>query len=114
MVRTSLKVLAVDAVLLICVYFVLQDLQWRSGYASQEGFIPSTIYSVLTRSFAMTGRGFALQSPLTLDWIQVLVVALVVLNAWYFGRLFGPNRRGKKTVAAGTGQENFGSSRPAD
>jgi hypothetical protein len=107
MVRTSLKVLAVDTVLLIGVYFVLQDLQWRSGYASQEGFTPSTIYSVLTKSFAMTGRSLALQSPPTLDWIQVLVVVLVALNAWYLLRLFGPNRRGKKAVAAGTGQASL-------
>lgn len=113
MVRTSLKVIAVDAVLLVGAYFVLQDLQWRSGYASQEGFNPSTFYAILTQSFVMTGRGLSLQSPPTLDWVQVLVVALVALNAWYLLRLLGPDREGRKTNAK-TGPENLAATESAD
>ncbi|MDA4124613.1 MAG: hypothetical protein OK438_04080 [Thaumarchaeota archaeon] len=83
MVRASLKLLVVDAVLLLSAYLVLQDLAWRSGYASQNGFTPSYLYSVLTQSFSMTGKGLALQTPLTLDWVQIIAVLLVVVNVWY-------------------------------
>ncbi len=90
MVRIPLKLISADAVLLLGAYLVLQDLAWRSGYASQKGLAPSYFYSLLTQSFSMTGKGLALQSPLTLDWVQLIAVVLVVLNVWY---LYGILRR---------------------
>ncbi len=88
MVRTGLKVGLADAVLLSAFYFVIQDLQWRSAYASSNGFTPSNSYSLLTRFFSIARGGLALASPPTLDWVQVIVATLLVLNAWFFIRMF--------------------------
>ncbi len=83
MVRTGVKVLVVDSVLLVTEYLVLQDLLWRSAYASSEGLSPAYSYSLLTQFFIMAGRGLVLESPPTLDWVLVLLVVLVILNLWY-------------------------------
>ena len=83
MVGTGFKILIADAVLLAAEFLILQDLQWRSSYAAAEGLSPSYSYSVLTQFFAISGGGATLTSPPTLDWVQLLVVVLVVLNVWY-------------------------------
>jgi hypothetical protein len=72
-----------DFVLLVFAYYVLQDLDWRGWYATLRGLSPSTSYSFLTRMFTMTGQGSALQSPPTLDWIQVVVALLIIINIVY-------------------------------
>ena len=100
MVRTAITVLVADLVLVAAILLVLQDVQMRID-CSLDGctsFITRTsagfTYSVLTKSFSFMGNGNNLTSPTTLDWVQVLVVALVVLNAWYaYGALVGRGRR---------------------
>ena len=87
--NTMLKVMVLDAVLLVALALVLGDLQWRVDYAStRNGYKPAYAaafaYSLLTRTFSMTGGAIQLTSPLTLDWVQVISVALVVVNGWYF------------------------------
>jgi hypothetical protein len=77
------KVLVADALLIVAGYFVAVDLQWRSSYAVSEGLAPSTSYLPFVRLFTMAGRAFPLQSPPTLDWLQTLVAAFIVLNLWY-------------------------------
>lgn len=88
MQRTALRVLAADIVLLAAEYFVLQDLQWRTAYAASphaatQGYSPSFSYSVLTQFFTMAGPGVSLTSPPTLDWVQAIAYALVVINVWF-------------------------------
>jgi hypothetical protein len=78
-----IKIVVTDLVLVVFGYYVLQDLDWRSGFASSRGFSSSTAYSFLTRSFAMTGQGSVLRSPPTLDWIQVVVALLIIVNLVY-------------------------------
>ncbi len=93
MVRTGVKVILADAVLLVAGYFVLLDLQWRSAYAASEGLAPSYSYSPFTKFFTLSGRSLPLVSPPTLDWVQVSAALLVVLNVWYLYRIL--TRRGK-------------------
>ena len=88
MVKNYIKVIAADLVLLAALLWVLQDLQWRTGYAASPhagttGYTPSFSYSVLTQFFNMAGNGVSLTSPPTLDWVQFLVYVLVALNAWF-------------------------------
>jgi hypothetical protein len=93
-----LKVAVLDVVLLVFAYYVLQDLDWRSSFAVSRGFGATTSYSLLTRMFEMVGRGTTLQSPPTLDWIQVVVAILIILNLGYaFGALRGSRREPKPT-----------------
>ena len=90
MLRRTLKVLAVDVVLLVALFYVIQDLQWRSDYASEAinrcagpcSYTPSLSYSLLTQVFTMTGNSVRLASPVTLDWVQALSYLLILLNAW--------------------------------
>ncbi len=100
MVRTGYKILVADAVLLFGEYLILQDLRWRSTFASSEGFSPSFSYSVLTQFFTMSGRGLTLESPPTLDWVQLIVAVLVVMNAWYLVHLVRIRRLGPSPAEA--------------
>jgi hypothetical protein len=83
MFRTGLKVLAADIVLIVTLFYVTQDLQWRSSYAGTLSYAPSFSYSVLTQFFTMARGTLLLTSPPTLDWVQTLAYALVVVNAWF-------------------------------
>ncbi len=91
MARTALKVLIIDVVLLVGEYYVVQDLQWRTSYATSLhsacpqlcGYTPSFSYNILTQFFTMAGNGVSLTSPPTLDWIQLFTAALLVVNLWF-------------------------------
>lgn len=110
-VRAITKVLIADAVLLIALFLVLQDLGWRSAYATAKGLSPSFGYSPLIQVFTLGGGSVPLQSPLTLDWVQVIAVLLVAVNASYLFRIFGQNRPGRRN-AIETGQGNSSPRQP--
>jgi len=90
MVRTALKVLAADVILLVALFNVIQDIQWRTSYAASphqaapNGYTPAFAYNIFTQFFTMSGNGVSLTSPPTLDWVQLLAAVLVLLNAWFF------------------------------
>jgi hypothetical protein len=91
MVKLVYKVLFVDIVLVVALYFVLQDLQWRTSYAASPHdacgglctYAPSFGYGIFTRVFTMSGNGVGLASPLMVDWVQILAVLLALVNGWY-------------------------------
>jgi len=108
LVRNSFKVLAADVILLAAGFWVLQDLQWRTGFASSLHdacspicrYSPSFSYSFLTRFFTMTGNGVSLTSPPTLDWVQLIVCLLVIVNAWFIYDALNARRLGADKGAA--------------
>ncbi len=92
MARTALKVIIIDAVLLLAEFLIVQDVQARSDCAfgtplyGQECLArssPSYTYSLFTQSFSMVANRFSLQSPPTLDWIQLLTAVLFAVNIWF-------------------------------
>lgn len=94
-----LKVALVDAVLLVFAYYVLQDLSWRDSYAASRGFSASTSFSLLTRRLELTSGGTTLVSPPTLDWIQVVIALLIIVNvAYVVGVLRGPKQNSVKAA----------------
>jgi len=107
LVRTILKVLVVDAILLAAEFWVFQDLQWRTGFASSLHnacshlctYSPSFSYGILIQFFTMTGNGVHLTSPPTFDWAQALAYAVVILNAWFAYRFF-QSRKSRALTAA--------------
>lgn len=80
MVRWYVKLVVFDAFALAALYFVLDDLAARNSYAVSEGLTPGASYSIFTRMFSIGGRSIPLVSPPTLDWVQVIVVVLVVVD----------------------------------
>jgi len=90
--RLTIEVLIANAFLLILIYSVYADEQWRIGCALGQGFncsvrsAPSYAYSLLTRFFSMRNATMPLTSPPILDWIQVLVVVLLLVDVWYLLR----------------------------
>jgi len=48
---------------------------------------PSFSYSLLIQFFSMRSGNLLLTSPPTLDWTQVLILLLVVIDVWYFWAL---------------------------
>ena len=92
MTRTLVKVILADIIMAVGLVLALEDLGWRSAYAAAKGFSPSYSYSVFSQVFSLRRQELDLASPLTLDWVQLLSVALIVLNSWYLIRV---GRRGR-------------------
>jgi len=89
---TLLKVLILDAVLVLTEFEINQDLQNRVqcalgsplyGQACLVRSSPSFSYSLLTRSFSMIVGGTHVQSPPALDWVQLIAYVLVAINVWF-------------------------------
>ena len=84
------KVLAGDLLFVFAFYSVLQDLSWRTYYAASPHdacgglctYTPSFSYGFLTRTFTLAGNNASLVSPPTLDWVQVIIYTLVLVNLW--------------------------------
>jgi len=91
--RVTVEVLLVNAAMLFLTYLVYSDEQWRIGCALGQGLnctirsAPSYSYSLLIRFFSMRNSTMLLTSPPVLDWIQVFVVVLIVVDAWYLFRI---------------------------
>jgi len=90
MMRRVLKVAAVDVVVLAALFYVVQDLQWRVSCAaaadaactSHQAYSSSFSYGLVTQVFTMAGNSVHLVSPATIDWVQILIYLLVLLNGW--------------------------------
>ena len=106
MFRTALKILAADVILLVAEFYITKDLQWRSSYAGTLGYSPSFSYSALTQFFTMarSNSTLSLTSPLTLDWVQTLAYALVLLNGWFAYRTLKSRRSRGLSAGASTPQ----------
>ncbi len=90
--RSFLKALAVNAVVVVLLYFVAQDLIWRGSCATLyppgcRASVSSISYMPFFFVYQVLEGGAALNSPLTLDWFQVLLAALVVFDALFVYRL---------------------------
>jgi hypothetical protein len=91
-VLSLIRILLIDSVLFVFVYLVEMDLAFRNSYAVSLNFVPSTGYSVLTHILTLTGRGATLVSPLALDWVQLLIFALVAADIAYLARFLKQSR----------------------
>jgi hypothetical protein len=117
MLRRALIVIAVDAVLLVTLSYVLLDLQWRTSYAASPhdacgricSYSASYGYTLFIRFFTMSGNGATLTSPATFDWVQGLVFAIVILNAWFAYKVL--QSRKPRALAAGHPSEESTSNR---
>lgn len=92
-----------DVVLLLLVYLVNLDVQYRINCALGSALYcmarsdPSFSYSLLIQVFSMRSGNTLLTSPPVLDWIQVIVLLLIVINVWFFLQLFRhPSTAGSK------------------
>lgn len=87
MVRRTVVTAVFDLLALAFLYLVLQDLARRTSYAESERLIPSTTYSFFVRVFSITGDTIqipkGLVSPPALDWVQVIVASLIIVNGLY-------------------------------
>lgn len=89
MVRKAVTLAVFDLLALGILYLVLQDLAWRTSYPKSE--LPplslSTTYSLFVRTFRITGNTIqipnGLVSPPVLDWVQIVVASLIVVNGLY-------------------------------
>lgn len=100
MLRRLVPTAIFDLLALGILYFVLQDLAYRSSFAENEPhpLSLSTTYSLFVRTFRITGNTIqipnGLVSPPALDWVQVVVASLIVVNGLYvFSRLRGSSKR---------------------
>lgn len=91
-VRRAIEVAVTDALLLVGTYLVIVNRQWKINCAlglttdCTPRNSPHFAYSVFTVYFSMNSSltpHVLLTSPPSLDWVQVFVAALVVINAWY-------------------------------
>jgi hypothetical protein len=87
---TVVKLVLVDLVLVAALVLVAMDQQWRSSYGASHHndgypgeYMVSVSYGLLTRVFTMSGTTTTLVSPASLDWLQVIVLFLVLVNGIY-------------------------------
>lgn len=88
-----LEVLVLNIVLLYVYSLVGQDFASRLAYDRSIGMAPSVSYSVFT--YVLSGSNGATFIPglLTLDWSQVILVALVVVDAGFVISLLQERRQ---------------------
>jgi hypothetical protein len=101
-VRRAVTLAVFDLLTLGILYLVSQDLAWRTSYPKSETppLSLSTAYSLFVRTFRITGSTIqipnGLVGPPALDWVQVLVASLIVVNGLYvLSRLRRSSKRGK-------------------
>jgi hypothetical protein len=92
-VRLILKAAVANAVGIVLLYFVQLDLWWRSScrldtVPSCISHVASVTYFPFTKVTRLAGSGLPLTSPLTLDWFQVILVLLVVIDAYCLAQYF--------------------------
>ena len=110
MTRRLIAVVVVDVLLLIAIFLVAEDLQWRAAYAASPhqacsvlkgntwvgidcSYTPSFNFSILVQFFTMNGNGQQLVSPPTFSWIELFALVLVLLNVWFVWQ--GRKQRGR-------------------
>ena len=80
----GIAVAFIDALILVLLYLVFQDLSWRASYVKSEGFTLHTSFLPLIRLPTINGNvQTPLASPPVLDWAQVLILLLVIVNGLY-------------------------------
>lgn len=85
-----------DLLALTFLYYVLQDLAWRASYVTSEHLTPSTAYSFFFHTFTISGGTvqFPLVSPPTLDWVEVIVVSMIIVNGYYLFQVLHRSAKG--------------------
>ena len=72
-----------NAVLLYLISLVRDDQASRLGYWNSIGFSANPSYSLLTLRYSSLKGATSIPGLSTLDWVQVLIVALVLIDAYF-------------------------------
>ncbi|MDV3276944.1 MAG: hypothetical protein LYZ69_00580 [Nitrososphaerales archaeon] len=80
---TIAEAVVLNVVLVSALYWVILEQANRAGYAAQEGLAFLFARFPLSFTTTLSGRNGQLTSPLTLDWVQAIVLALVILDLIY-------------------------------
>lgn len=79
--KRLLEVFGANAVLVLLLYWVTLDESARSAYAAHEGLTFQMVRSVLSQTSTLWASSGPLQSPPTLDWVQLLIIAMLAFDA---------------------------------
>ena len=86
-----------NAVLIYLLTQVIGDYSFRANYWAAMGFTPSTSLFPLTLITSAVKGGTSIPGLLTLDWEQVLILAIVVADGIYIWEFL---RRSKQPIRA--------------
>jgi len=92
----AVRLLTINAVLLLIAYYDNLNLGTRVSYAVSEGRAFTESYSPFLRVSDLVAGGTRLMGSLTLDWTQVALLALLTVDAM---AVFGYLRSRARTVA---------------
>ncbi len=102
--RLAVKAVIVNVIGILVVYFVRLDLTVRSSCGSLtlpfcRAPIESIAYGPLTLTTQLASSGIPLLSPLTLDWSQVALITMVIVDLYALYRVLsgGKNAAPSKT-----------------
>ncbi len=91
-----IQLVLANAVLISLVSLVRQDQLTRLDYWKSIGFTPGAIYSVFSLRYPAVNRGVAIPGLPTLDWVQLFLGVLVVIDVYYLAlTLTGRSNRGE-------------------
>lgn len=91
-----------NVVLLAAIAAVLQDQAGRLAYFRSLGFIPSTTYYPFFYITSAVNGSTRIQGLLTLDWVQVLGAALIILDLGFAVSFMRHRRLAKEQVSPAT------------
>jgi hypothetical protein len=99
-VRAFLEAIAVNAVAVVLLYLVVVDMGWRASCATLSpagcrASVASITYWPFFDYYHLIRAGTVLTSPPTFDWIQALVVFLVVFDLYFAYRWFRARNRSR-------------------
>jgi hypothetical protein len=104
---SSVAQLVVSNVILIgLILAVLQDYASRIAYWRTLGFTPTTSYSFLTFITSATDGTTHIPGQVTLDWVQVFVILLVLIDgSFIYGEVRARMRANRSTGPIGGATE---------
>ena len=94
---SSIQLLLANAILISLVALVRQDQLARLDYWRSIGFTPETIYSIFSLRFPAMKGNLSIPGLPTLDWVQVFLAVIVLMDVYYFASvLTGRSDRKRK------------------
>jgi hypothetical protein len=98
--RTSslAQVIAANVIIIVLIVAILEDFYSRIAYWESLGFTPQTTYFFLTYVTSATKGSTYIPGEITLDWVQVLGIILVLIDAAF---VYSVLKEGRSRTSAG-------------
>jgi hypothetical protein len=82
-----------NAIVIYLIALVRSDQASRLQYWNRIGFTPSSVYSAFTLRYPAVNGMVSIPGLISLDWVQILLVLLIVVDVYQVASALGGRRR---------------------